>query len=166
MTQIMITKFDPAGRPAASYPGTVLVRTPDRLVARCAWRLERHDLGGLVLEPGDVLIEHYYSCEWFNVFEVRSPDDVLKGWYCNITGPVELLDAEVRWHDLALDVLVLLNGECHVLDRSEFDALDLCPSLRAQALAAVATLRTWLRLRHAPFALRIHPRPSERDPSR
>ena len=142
-----------AGRAAAEYEGEI-VRLGDEgmIVVRCAWaRAEPLDIGAFVLEFGDAFIEYYYPDEWFNIFEVRRADGVLKGWYCNITEPPEIGPGAIRWFDLALDLLVQPDGKAEVADEDEFAALALPADTRARALAALARLQVWAREEHPPF---------------
>jgi len=152
--QMTITKLDPDGKPVLSYPGEVGRHDDELITARCVWTgTEPWDLGAFSLEPGDVFLEHYYPGEWFNVFEIHEASGALKGWYCNLTRPVEVSRDEIRWWDLALDLLVLPDGEQILLDEDEFEAL--CPSaaLRVRVENALRTLRRWLREGHPPFRL-------------
>jgi hypothetical protein len=65
----------------------------------------KHGLG-YVVRPGDHFYEHYYSERWYNIFEVRSAEGVLKGWYCNITRPARFEAKLVTSEDLELDLFV------------------------------------------------------------
>ena len=149
---VTITKLDHRGRPVLSYPGKVVYSDDEVTVARCPWpSADSFDLGPICLEPGDIFVEFYYHNEWFNIFQIHCAAGLLKGWYCNITAPVRISDSEIRWQDLALDLLVLPDGERVLLDEREFRALQLPASMRASAEDALATLRQWLDQGRTPF---------------
>ena len=81
---------------------------------------------GVVFAPGDHFFEHYYSARWYNIFEVRSAEGVLKGWYCNITRPACFEGDMVTSEDLELDLFVAPDRKQLLrLDLDEFAALEL-----------------------------------------
>jgi len=98
-----------------------------------------------------VFIEHYPIGAWYNVFTVYDRRGLLKCWYCNITEPVELTDGEIRWRDLALDLLIMPQGGEQLLDEEEFLALDLATDKQRRARAAVETLRRLHQTGEGPF---------------
>ena len=153
--RVTINKLDHRGRILHRYPGEITYRDDRCVVARCVWDSpEPHDLGLFCLMPGDIFIEFYYPHKWFNVFAIYDVAGILKGWYCNVTAPVEIGQDQIRWRDMALDLLVLPDGEQALLDVAEFD--DLCPDaeLRVQAEGALRTIRRWLTERQGPFVTR------------
>jgi hypothetical protein len=150
--EVTITKLDHSGEPVLSYPGVLVYRDDEEIVARCVWGEQAPlDLGPFCLEPGDVFVETYYPNRWFNVFEIYEPSGILKGWYCNVTRPVEILASEIRWWDLALDLLITPDGSQTLLDEDEFESLHLSDQLKAQAARALRTLLCWLAEAHPPF---------------
>ena len=152
--QVTITKLDHAGELVLSYPGEVLFRDQEKVVVRCPWTWpDPFELGAFSLERGDIFIEYYYRARWFNIFGVYSALGILKGWYCNVTNPPEVLDDEIRWRDLALDLLVAPDGGQSILDEDEFEALQLPARLRKRAENAIVTLREWVRQKRYPFLL-------------
>lgn len=155
---ITITKLDTAGKPVLSYPGEVEYQDGEVIVARCTWTdTKPFELGPFSLEPGDIFVEHYYPREWFNIFEIHDKLSTLKGWYCNVTRPVTVSPDEIRWWDLALDLLILPDGRQILLDEEEFEALRPSVALRGHVTGALSTLRCWLRQGHPPFnPLREH----------
>jgi hypothetical protein len=147
-----ITKVGPDGQIKISYPGEIVYQDDDVIAARCLWTQPYSlDLGPFALDPGDVFMEFYYRAEWFNIFAVYDRLGRLKGWYCNITRPAEVRQDEVRWHDLALDLLVTRDGTQQVLDEDDFSALTLSADERAIAGTALATLQCWAHEGRAPF---------------
>ena len=135
-----VRKLDCNHREVTVYSGRVLSRTPTSVVLDTHWDRPPMDLGYVLLEPGDRWVETFYADRWYNVFEIRAADGRLKGWYCNITRPARITDAEVSAEDLALDLWVDPHGRSTVLDEEEFAALSLAPEERTQAMAALATL--------------------------
>jgi len=153
---VMLIKADADGRPKTRYRGHIVRHDADVVVVRCPWTLgEVLDLGGVLLEPGDVFDEYYYPGRWFNVFRMWAAGGRLKGWYCNVTYPPEIRaqdgDWEILWRDLALDLLVFPDGTERLLDEDEFEALQPSEEVRARAAAALATLRAWLAAGREPF---------------
>lgn len=165
MSQVMITKLDHTGQPVLSYAGELVYRDEELVVARCIWTHETFDLGNFPLERGDIFMEFYYFREGFNIFQVYSAPGRLKGWYCNITAPVEVLAHEIRWLDLALDLLVLPNGQQVIRDVEEFEALQPSPELRAYVATALQKLQNWAEQRRAPFNWGRLSRPINEHPS-
>ena len=152
---VTINKLDHRGRTLHRYPGEVTYRDDSCVVARCVWGSgESHDLGPFSLMPGDIFVEFYYPHEWFNVFAIYDVAGILKGWYCNVTAPVEIAQDQIRWRDMALDLLVLPDGEQTLLDADEFDDLCPAPELRVQAEGALRTMRRWLEEGQSPFVRR------------
>ena len=149
---VTITKLDHSGEPVLSYPGVVVYRDEEKVVARCSWGQQgSFDLGPFRLEPHDIFVEIYYLNRWFNIFEIYAPSGILKGWYCNVTRPVDILAKEIRWWDLALDLVITPNGDQTLLDEEEFEGLQLSDLLSAEAERALHTLRQWLAEAHPPF---------------
>ena len=142
-----------------AYEGTVLERTPDTIVLEARFSRETMDLGYAVLEHHDRFVEHFFADRWYNIFEIHSVhDDHLKGWYCNIVKPATFGADAIEQVDLALDVWINPDGSYHVLDREEFEALEIDRTARLRAQQAVGELIYLLYHRAAPFASVDHPR--------
>ena len=153
--KVTITKLDHAGKRVLSYPGQIVYCDEKVIVARCAWtHSNSYDLGPFSLEQGDIFVEFYYLKEWFNIFAIYDTSGVLKGWYCNVTEPLEIAGDEIRWQDLALDLLILPDGKQIPLDEKEFEDLNPSAATRARAEGALSTLRVWLDEERPPFVLR------------
>jgi uncharacterized protein len=122
---VHVRKLRPDRSQAFAWDGTVLRCDESGIVLRAKFNVDLVDLGFTTFRRGDEFIEFYYFDRWYNVFQVSSPDGVLKGWYANVGLPAELkTDAgELQYVDLALDVWADPNGEFVVLDQHEFDAL-------------------------------------------
>ncbi len=142
-----------------AYDGTVLERTSDTIVLEARFTRETMDLGYAVLEHHDRFVEHFYADRWYNIFEIHSVrDDHLKGWYCNIAQPAIFSSDTIEQIDLALDVWINPDGSYHVLDREEFDALELDRTTRLRAQQAVSELLYLLYHHAAPFTSIDRPR--------
>ncbi|MGA9533036.1 MAG: DUF402 domain-containing protein [Anaerolineales bacterium] len=149
---ITVHKLDEAGQEVWRYQGRLLARGPHWLRLVAAFDRERTQAGSLTIQPGDRFVETFYDDRWYNVFAVHNQDGGLfRGWYCNIARPAVLDPAAVYQQDLALDLIVMPSGEIDVLDRAEFDALDLSANDRAMAEAALAKLMALANQARPPF---------------
>ena len=148
----MIHKHDYAGAHVLSYEGEVIQRGATWVCLRAIFQHAKADLGFVVLQPGDVFIEWFYSDRWYNVFQVFDGADMrLKGWYCNITRPAIITDTDVRADDLELDVFVTPTGAMVLLDEEEFSAMNPSVDDRIAALRAVDAIRGVVARRVVPF---------------
>ena len=142
MNLITVIKLNLARQETFRYTGQVLERRPDALVLEAYFNRPDLPFHGLVMGEGDRFVEGYYNRRWYNIFEMHDwQDGHLKGWYCNVTLPAEISPQQVAYVDLALDLLVFPDGKQLVLDEDEFNALELDPSTRSQALAALHELQ-------------------------
>ncbi|WP_322509582.1 DUF402 domain-containing protein, partial [Anaerolinea sp.] len=79
---------------------------------------------------------------WYNIFQIHDgKSEAIKGWYCNVCLPPEIVDGEIRYVDLALDLLVYPNGRQQVLDEDEFAELNLSEEVKKQASQALEDLK-------------------------
>ncbi len=140
--EILVRKLDENGAETWRYTGRVIARGPD--FVRLEARFDREDrlFHGLSLLHHDRFIETFFSQRWYNIFAIHDrQDDRLKGWYCNVGCPAEIVDDSVSYRDLALDLLVFPDGHQLVLDEDEFQELDLDEETRQAALAALVELQ-------------------------
>ncbi len=94
-----------AGRIKIRYPAELLHDDGTHVTVRAAWAgAGVRDFGFVRFEPGDVFTEHYWRDRWYAVKEVRGPEGVLKGWYCDITRPASVSEGELVVEDLDLDL--------------------------------------------------------------
>ncbi|HHX65768.1 MAG TPA: DUF402 domain-containing protein [Chloroflexi bacterium] len=168
---ITIAKLTHDGRVSARYSGERVYADEEMVVARCIWAAPKpFAVKGFRLEAGDIFIEHFYLRRRYNVFAVYDPLGALKGWYANITAPPEWSGDEIRWRDLALDLVIRPDGHEILLDADEFEALPLSSEERAAALDGLAALRRHIDERRPPFTPLQHiaPRgaPSSNRPTR
>jgi predicted RNA-binding protein associated with RNAse of E/G family len=145
VTQIEVLKLDLYGAVVWRYVGTLIHRRPHRLTLEAAFDIDSVPVADVVLRRGDRFVETYYDDRMYNVFRVfDGAHGPLKGWYCNVCRPAALEAATIAWVDLALDLWVGPDGQQSVLDRDEFEALDLTCEERALALTALAGLQSRL----------------------
>jgi predicted RNA-binding protein associated with RNAse of E/G family len=147
MAEVTVIKRNLQGQETWRYTGRVLERDSEQIVLEA--RFNRPDLPfhGILLGQGDRFVETYYTNRWYNIFEIHDrADDSVKGWYCNVSKPVEIERDQddglvISYIDLALDLLVYPDGKQLVLDEDEFAALDLDEPARQQARRALLDLQ-------------------------
>jgi len=152
---VVVRKIDPNGQEAARYHGVVIEENAEAVTLTAKWESARIDLGYMVLETGDVFVEHFFLTHWYNIFEIyQAADGRFRGWYCNVTRPPKISPAEVVWYDLALDLFVGPDGNTKVLDEDEFEALGLRtgdPEAWEQAMLAWKHLLGLAEKKELPF---------------
>lgn len=151
-TALTVYKLDLQGRRVTSYPATVRESGPEGVVLDARWTRPPLALGYVTFETGDRFIEWFYRDRWYNIFEVRSRDGRLKGWYCNVAAPARISATEVSCRDLLLDLWVAPDGATHTLDEEEFSQEErLTVSERHAALKAIEELRAMATRHEPPF---------------
>lgn len=151
--QIVVHKLNESGEEMMSYQGRIIESTGNSVTLEAHFDRERVDLAGITLVRGDRFRETFYSDRWYNTFAIYSADgEQFKGWYCNITRPAKIRDGHVHAEDLALDLVVLPDGEWLVLDEDEFDLMDLPIDDRLRARRALEALINHARQQTGPFA--------------
>lgn len=139
--KVTVVKRDSQGEETWRYSGVVLRREPLGVLIQAYFNRPDLPFHGITLGKGDRFVEAYFSHRWYNIFEIHDREnDAIKGWYCNITRPSILLDEQIDYVDLALDLLVYPDGNMLLLDEDEFDAINLTARERKKALAAAAEL--------------------------
>ncbi len=132
-----------AGKPKIDYPAELVSDDGVHVVVEAPFAgAEVRDFGFVRFEPGDVFTEHYWRDRWFAIAEVRGPDGVLKGWYCDVTRPPTLDErGDLVVDDLDLDLWRSADGlRVLRLDEDEFAESGLLESDPAAAAQAVAAL--------------------------
>ncbi|MEU9781292.1 DUF402 domain-containing protein [Streptomyces phaeochromogenes] len=137
-----------AGRTKIRYPAELLHDDGTHVTVRAAWAGGGvRDFGFVRFEPGDVFTEHYWRDRWYAVKEVRGPEGVLKGWYCDITRPASVSEGELVVEDLDLDLWRSADGRAVLrLDEDEFAESGL-ETTDPQAAAAARSALDELELR-------------------
>lgn len=144
--RIDVVKLDHLGREVFRYPGQVLALNDSYVLLEAFFTFRAVEVEEIVLKEGDRFIETFYFDRWYNIFEIHSEaDDRLKAYYCNIGYPAMLVDGEVSYRDLALDLLVRPDGRETVLDMDEFEALPLDDATREHALSGLNDVRDEVR---------------------
>lgn len=94
---------------------------------------------------------YYWPNRRYDLLEVYRPDGRLHELYADITGPVEVLDGEVRFVDHELDVQMFAGQAPHIVDQDEFIeaareyhySAELMALCNAQAEALLSLMAQW-----------------------
>jgi hypothetical protein len=152
MTTITVLKLNHEGKEITRYTGELLEQTPTSVCLQATFQRPRTDLGVIVFEPGDRMIEWFYTDRWYNIFEVQEGESGrVRGWYCNVTRPAIIEGEVVKADDLEVDVVVAPDGTVTLVDEQEFDALNLPDKDRMVVFAAVQAIRQRVLSRDKPF---------------
>lgn len=150
---VTIRKCDAAGREVWRWQAAVRRADAHSLEVEARFNAPEVDRFGLAFRRNDRLVETYFTDRWYNIFAVHDASTgAFKGWYCNICRPASLRDGEVRWEDLALDVVVLPDRRSAVLDEEDMRALPLPDDERQTARRTADELLRHARDRTGPFA--------------
>lgn len=151
---MMVRKLDVHGKTLLCWPASLMQRTPEFLQVEARFsHSDRMQLHYAVFERGDRFVEWFFTARWYSIYQIfGQSDNLLKGWYCNVTRPAQVLSGEIHTVDLALDLWVAPDGTQQVLDDDEFAALQLNPGERAEARSALAELQLMAQSGAAPFA--------------
>lgn len=139
--KVEVIKLNPQGEETWRYDGLVLARDRTSILIEAYFNRDNLLFNGILLKKNDRFVERYFNDRWYNIFEIHDrEDDQIKGWYCNITKPAKITPGRIAYIDLALDVLVYPNGSYLVLDKDEFDDLEIDENSRKQAMKALDAL--------------------------
>lgn len=145
-TNLTIVKRGPNGAEVTRYSAAVVETTAPRpwLEVVAAWTLHRVEVAGLAFETGDSIHEFFSAEHPFNAFAVFSPEGALRGWYGNVTYPAFIDEVDgtrvLVWHDLYLDVVILLDGTRRLIDDDELEASGI-PNSHPEFAAAIIRAR-------------------------
>lgn len=116
------------------YACALLARSPAHLVV--FYRVPaRRQVGRLVLPKGAETFGYFWRDRPYNVYHWLTRRGETLGFYVNLSGEVEFLPEEVRWRDLAVDLLFNADGSAvDVLDEGELEGSP--NELRAEADSA------------------------------
>ena len=151
--QIEVIKYGADHAEKWRYRGRLLRSTASYVLLEAFFDRSDVRVGDLLLSKGDRFLEIYFRDRWYNIYEVYGGAGNIKGWYCNITRPARIESGCVGYDDLALDLVALPDGAQQVLDRDEFDALDLDVTTKKSAFAALAELQTHFYTRGPGFTV-------------
>jgi len=152
--ELLVVKLDPVGNVVARYTGTIQPGHPGWIVIRATWSLGTVVSGPIRFETGDELVEYFSVVEPINAFALYDVAGHFKGWYTNVACPAILVENELYWRDLYIDVVVDASGHLVVLDEEELERSALRehdPDAYACILTARDRLLTGLRSRTYPF---------------
>ncbi len=151
--QITVHKRDHHGKLVWQYTGRLLSRNKHTIVIEAYFNRDDYPTPYHTFKYRDRFVEWFYNNRWYNIFAMHHRDTgVLEGWYCNITRPAQFEADTIYTDDLALDMMVYLDGRWLVLDEDEFAALDIDSATRQQARSALQNLRSLVETRWGPFA--------------
>jgi len=140
--KIIVQKKNLADEVTWQYEGIVLRREENLVVLEALFNRPDTPFMDIVLKMNDRFVETFYSNRWYNIFEIYDRDDAqIKGWYCNIGKPAVIENDVVSYVDLALDLWVSLDGKQAILDKDEFEELQLGDDLRFGALNGLKELQ-------------------------
>ena len=123
---LRVTKLNERGEVVFGWQGQLSAAGRHCRQLRACFGTPPHPVGRLTFQPGDLFLETYYDDRWYNFFEVHEGEaGPVKCWYFNICRPAVFQGDEIRWEDLALDVLIYPQGDAELLDEDEFAALAL-----------------------------------------
>lgn len=146
MSTVRVIKLNLAEQETWRYTGEILARDVHSLTLRALFNRADTPFHGVLLRRGDPFIEVYFSDRWYNIFQIHDQDSgEIKAWYCNVTRPADIRADEIRYVDLALDLLVYPDGRQLVLDEDEFEALQPDADLRRSAQTALEDLKRLVR---------------------
>ena len=138
---VLIIKLNTQRQETWRYQGRILSQDADSLLIEAFFNRDDLPFHGITLRENDRFLERYYTNRWYNIFEIHDRDDGrLKAWYCNVTTPAELEPGTISYVDLALDLLVYPDGTYLILDKDEFEALDIDQPSKLKAHQALNTL--------------------------
>jgi len=143
---IVIIKRNHQSQEVWRYSGWIVERSTRGVLVEALFNRSDLPFHGLVFKQNDRFLELYLNDHWFNIFQIHDRDsNQLKAWYCNVTRPVEFKDDHIAYDDLALDLLVYPDGKQLVLDRDDFEALELSRFDRKMAEAGLKLLQRMLK---------------------
>ena len=141
MDEIWVIKKNILGEETWRYSGKVLQRQENSLLVEAFFNRPDMLFHGMLLGQGDRFVELYFNDRWYNIFEIHDREtDILKGWYCNVSFPVDFSQGDIAYVDLALDLLVFPDGRQLVLDEDEFSILDISDEMRKNARQGLGDL--------------------------
>jgi protein associated with RNAse G/E len=124
--EISLIKRNHRGIEVWRYSGRLIKQTSRGVLVEAAFNRSDLPFHGLVFKHNDRFLELYLVNHWFNIYEIHDRNTgAIKGWYCNVTRPAEIQTDQIAYDDLALDLLVFLDGRQLVLDEDEFTLLGL-----------------------------------------
>lgn len=124
------------------------------LTDECAvvlYRLPRTvDVEGILMPEGTLSFGYFWINRYFNVYHFVTQGEGGRvktlGFYFNLSDSTRIVNQQIHWRDLIVDILVTPDGQCQVLDEEEIppdlppDLLQLIEEARAEVLACYQEL--------------------------
>lgn len=115
----------------------------------------RHESLGTI-PKGTRTVEYYWFDRWYNIFQFLKADGSTRVWYCNVNTPPDLIDNELSYIDLDLDILLQPDLSYQVMDLDEFEVntarYGYSEEVKAQSLKAVDELISMIDAVQFPFS--------------
>lgn len=115
----------------------------------------RHESLGTI-PKGTRTIEYYWLDRCYNIFRFLKEDGSTRVWYCNVNTPPELINNDLSYIDLDLDILVQPDLFYQVMDFDEFEVnaerYGYSEEVKRRALKAVDELVAMIEAVQFPFA--------------
>jgi hypothetical protein len=147
-----VRKLNTHGEVVVSYDARLAQWLPNGVLLDARWTRPPLPLGYTTFETGDRFREEFYTDRWYSIFEIRTAEGALRGWYCNVSAPADISGAIITYRDLYLDLWVAPDGTMTVLDEDELAAdTTLDAATCALARAALTELQRLVRARESPF---------------
>lgn len=141
MKKIIVSKQNVNGIEIWRYEGKEILRKAKIIMLEALFNREDTVFLGFLLKNQDRFIETFFQDRWYNIFEIHDrDDDQLKGWYCDICKPAVITEDHISYIDLSLDLWIFPDGKQEILDRDEFNRLEIDELTRHQALDSLDDL--------------------------
>ena len=141
MKKITLRKQNDKGIDTWRYEGRELLRQNDLIIIEAFFNRPDTIRNGLELNNQDRFVETFFSDRWYNIFTIYEKNtNQIKGWYCDICRPAIIMDQELQYQDLGLDLVVFPDGRKVIVDQEEFDRLDLDAITRRNAVESMQDL--------------------------
>ena len=142
MNSIWIVKLNTNNIETWRYKGQILKQSLDQITVEAFFDKPDIQFHGMLLRKGDRFVETYFTKRWYNIFEIHAKeDDSLRGWYCNVSTPAIIREDRILYIDLALDLLVFPDRSQIILDKEEFELLEISNEMRINAEKALDELQ-------------------------
>ena len=142
MNKITVIKQNESGVETWRYDATLLLRENNTVILEAYFNRDDSMLFDVVIKRNDRFIEAFFSDRWYNIFEIRDRESsILKGWYCDICKPAVIMEHQISYIDLALDLWVYPDGRQEVLDEDIFNQLEISANIRQSAVNSLQDLK-------------------------
>lgn len=152
MTVVQVVKLDAQGALVFAYPARLAREQDGARLVEGVFNIGSVAVGKLHFRRGDHALEWYSERHWYNLLQIYEQDSAqVKAWYCNICFPAIFSGQEIRWRDLALDLLVYPDGSMELLDQDEFAELALDWQTRVECWRALKQVMQLFKENSLPF---------------